>query len=67
MTDRVTTLVVTLDRQYRDDDVQCIVDALEMVKCVLKVDKVVSNYDYHAARTQVRAELSAKLLKVLSE
>lgn len=38
MTDRIATLTVILDREYRDDDVQHIVDAIQMTKGVLKVE-----------------------------
>ena len=65
MTDRVTTLVVTLDKQYREDDIGRIVEALEMVKCVIRVDHVVSDHNYHAAREHVKRDLRKKIFDLL--
>jgi len=54
MTDRVRTLVVTLDRDIRDDDVESIVSAIKMTRCVTHVETgpVVDLAD-HTARTVV--------------
>lgn len=38
MTDRVRYLIVELDRDMRTDDVQCVIDAIEMVKYVRKAE-----------------------------
>jgi hypothetical protein len=47
MTDRVNALTVVLDRDMRDDDVQCVVDAIRMIKCVANVSlNVVDANDY---------------------
>ena len=68
MSQKVIALVVTLDQPYTSEDVARIVDAVEMVKGVLTVeDTVTQTYEYHSARTQVRAELTTKLLGVLSD
>ena len=45
MTDRIKGLTVALDRDYRDDDVQAIVDAILMVKGVAAVEKSVVDND----------------------
>jgi len=37
MTDRVISLLVTLDKEYRADDIQVIIDAIKMVKAVSDV------------------------------
>jgi len=66
MTDRIATLTVMLDREYRDDDVQCIVDAIRMTKGVLKVElgPVVDANHYMNKELIVRA-IRKKLLEVL--
>jgi hypothetical protein len=53
MTDRVKGLVVTLDKDYRVDDVQAIVDAVKMVKGVLTVDTAIANLDDHMNRERM--------------
>lgn len=38
MTDRISHLTVSLDRDYRDDDVEVIIRAIEMIKGVAQVN-----------------------------
>ena len=38
MTDRIRTLSVVLEQDFRDDDVQCVVDAIHMIRGVGKVE-----------------------------
>jgi hypothetical protein len=67
MTDRVHTITVVLSQNYNEDDAEDILNAIRMVRGVQEVTlQPVGNYDYHAARTRVRAELSTKLLQVLT-
>lgn len=67
MTDRIKGLIVTLDDDYREDDVQRVVDAIQMIKCVLTVAKSVTNIDDHMARHRVRDELTRKMLGLLKD
>jgi hypothetical protein len=39
MTNRVLTLVVTLDKEFREDDVDKIVEAISMIKHIARVKK----------------------------
>jgi hypothetical protein len=64
MTDRIHALTVVLDRDYRDDDVQRITEAIEMVRGVASVETHVSDFDDHAARHRVRHELAATVYDV---
>lgn len=66
MTDRIATLTVVLDREYRDDDVQHIVDAIQMTKGVLKVElgEVVDANHYMNKATIMRA-VRRRLLEAL--
>jgi hypothetical protein len=65
MTDRIHTLTVTLDKEYRDDDIEKLIDAIYMLKGVLNVKGHVTDINFHCAREQVKAELSKKLWDVL--
>lgn len=54
LTDRIQSLTVTLHRDYRDDDVQAIIEAIRMVRGVLDVTGVVADMDSHVARERTR-------------
>jgi hypothetical protein len=66
MTDRIRTLTVILERDYRDDDVQAVVEAVKMLKGVQAVElgKPVDLAD-HVAREEARRELRQKLIDIL--
>lgn len=57
MTDRFLTLTVVLDRDYRDDDAQSIIDAIKMVKGVLSVKGNVADGSEYMAIERARHEL----------
>ena len=67
MTDRIKGLVVTLDKDYREDDVEAIVGAIRMIKGVANVHLNVTDMDDHINRQRIRAELVEKLFEVLKE
>ena len=62
MTDRIKGLTVTLDQDYRDDDVEEIVNAIAMIRGVAHVALHVTDVDDHMARQRVRHEISADLI-----
>lgn len=41
MTDRTISLLVTLDKEYRTDDAEVIVNAINMIKGVMAVDATI--------------------------
>lgn len=61
MTDRIRHLTVTLDQDYRDDDVESIVEAIRMIRGVVDVEEGVVESHHHLARTVVRSELRRDL------
>lgn len=65
MTDRIKGLTVVLDRDIRDDDCQAIIDAVSMIRGVLRVEKHVMTGSDYMVREQVRHELEQKLLDAL--
>lgn len=65
MTDRISYLTVVLDKEYRDDDVECIVNAIQMVKGVADVGLNVANPSDYTARTLVRLDLTKKIWDAL--
>lgn len=65
MTDRTNHLTVVLDDDYRDDDVQHIVNAIGMIKGVISVGVNVLDSDDYVARAVARTQLTSKLWDVL--
>ena len=61
MTDRIRHLTVTLDRDYRDDDVAAIADAIRQLRGVVAVDTVVVTVTDMLARVAVAGEIRLKL------
>lgn len=67
MTDRVKGLVVTLDRDYRTDDVESIVNAIMMVKGVVNVDTNLVKMDDYMNRSRVVGVMRRKLFDCLKD
>lgn len=65
MTDRIKGLTVVLERDIREDDCRAIIDAIRMVKGVLRVESHVMTSNDYMIREQVRHELEQKLLDAL--
>jgi hypothetical protein len=67
MTDRHSAYIVTLANDIREDDAREIITALRMVKNVVSVEPVVTDYPLSVATRRVQAELREKLRDVLSK
>jgi hypothetical protein len=65
MTDRFKGLIVALDKDYRDDDAESIIEAIKMVKGVLEVKPVVAKIDDCVIKIRVAEEIEKKLYKAL--
>ena len=66
MTDRINGLTVVLTHDIRDDDCQCIIDAILMIKGVLSVKTNISDhFDNHVASERVRRELTDKMWEII--
>lgn len=64
MTDRYHTLTVVLKDDMRDDDAKSLIDAVLMLKGVLSVTGVVSDFTAHMAEERARHELGQQLLEI---
>jgi hypothetical protein len=65
--DRIKGFIVTLDKDYREDDVQVIRQAIEMIKGVLSVDEVIADSDDHMNRQRIAMEFKKKIFDVLND
>lgn len=67
MTDRVRALTVVLDQDYRDDDVQTLMNAITHMKGVAHVehDAHITDLNDFTARQRVRSEVADGMLGML--
>lgn len=65
MTDRFYALTVILDEPIRSDDAEPIVEAIKMIRGVLKVEPHVASLETYAAQERARHELGMKVWRVL--
>lgn len=65
MTDRFDSLTVVLERDIREDDAECTINAVSMIKGVISVTPHVSDPESHIAYMRVRRELSEKMWRVI--
>ena len=63
MTDRVDRVTVALERDIRDVDVECVLDAIMMIKGVASVSMHVVDAADFSARVRVRREIGEFLYK----
>ena len=67
MTDRANALTVVLDKDYRDDDIESLVNAIKQFKGVIDVSLNISNSTDHIAQMRAKVELKGKIYDVLKE
>lgn len=65
MTDRYFCLTMALEKDIREDDAQQIINAIEMIRGVIKVDGNISDMNSYVAEERVRRELGNKLIEVV--
>ena len=66
MTDRYNAVVVTFDREIREDDAEHLINAIRMLKGVVDVTPNVSDINSHIAESKVKRELADKLYSILN-
>lgn len=62
MTDRVNGFTVVLDKDYRDDDVEVIKQAISMIKGVVHVESNIVEYNDYMVETRVKLEIKKELI-----
>ena len=67
MTDRLDDLTVILSRDIRDDDAQCIIDAIEMISGVASVQPHVADTTQLLANERAVSGLGMKIIQVIHE
>ncbi len=67
MTDRFKGFLVTLDRDIREDDAQPILEALKMIKGVLKVTPYITGMEDYMLGERAKVEICQKMHKFICE
>lgn len=67
MTERVKGLVVSLERDIREDDIETIVNAIKMVKGVQGVTLNIASHDDWMNRTRIKLEIEHKIYNAVRE
>ncbi|HJS81342.1 MAG TPA: hypothetical protein VJ742_00740 [Nitrososphaera sp.] len=67
MTDKVHSLTVVLGRDIRTDEIERIMDAIRLLRPVLRVDMNISDISAHVAESRARAELTEKIWNALEQ
>ena len=67
MTDRIKGLMVTLDRDIRDDDAESIISAILMIRGVGSVATSVTNPTDHMNRERIRLEMYDKFYEIFRQ
>jgi hypothetical protein len=65
MTDRLKGCTVVFEQDMRDDDAESLLNAIGMIKGVLKVAPTLRTHEDFHAETRIRAELGKKLFDVI--
>ncbi len=65
MTDRYYSITVGLDRDIREDDAQCIIEAIKMIKGVLDVRGNDVDPIMWIAQERCKKELQQKIIDIL--
>ncbi|HMG15529.1 MAG TPA: hypothetical protein VK590_08790 [Saprospiraceae bacterium] len=65
MTDRYFALSVALEKDIRDDDAESLLQAISMLRGVLKVSPLISSPENWVAEERARHELRMKLLDLV--
>lgn len=65
MTDRIHSITVTLEKDMRVDDAEALLNAIAMMKGVIKVNGNVADIESHVAQERARHELGQKVIKAI--
>ena len=65
MTDHYYSIGVVLEKDIRDDDAECILNAIRMVKGVLSVEPNIADLQSAMAESRARKDIADKIWEIL--
>lgn len=66
MTTKIKGFQVALDMNYREDDVEFIVNAIKMIKGVISVDPIEAEFSDYVEIVRVKQEMREKLYDLIN-
>ena len=66
MTDRINALTVVLTDDWREDDVEPLIEAIKLLKGVLRVSPNIADLDNYVAEERAKHELIVKIRELLA-
>ena len=67
MSDRINGFVVILDKDYKDEDVEATIKAIEQIKGVVAVKPNIVTSDEHMAEARIKIEIVNKIYDFAQE
>lgn len=67
MSDRINGFVVILDKNYKDEDIEATINAIEQIKGVVAVKPNIVTSDDHIAETRIKIEIVNKIYEFAQE
>lgn len=65
MSDRINTITVVLEKDVRDDDCEAVLNAMRMIKGVLRATPNVASVSDHMAEERAKHHLGQKLIALI--
>ena len=65
MTDRVNSLTVALEKDMRDDDIECLIQAIRLFKGVLTVGTNISDSNTYVAEQRCNKNMRQALYNII--
>ncbi len=65
MTDRYKGFLITLDREFRDDDAEPIINALKMIRGVHSVQPYVKNMEDYMSEVKAFSDAGLKMIEFI--
>lgn len=67
MSDRINGFVVILDKDYKDEDIEATINAIEQIKGVVAVKPNIVTSNEHIAETRIKLEIVNKIYDFAQE
>lgn len=65
MTDRIHSITVVLEKDIREDDAECILNAIRMIKHVLTAKGNVSDFESRMAEDRARSKIHKQVFNAI--
>lgn len=67
MTTRHAGYVITLEKDIREDDSQSIIEAIKMIRGIVRVEPIETGFDIHIATARAETEMHRRIFEAIYE